>query len=371
MEHNGMARCRDILLNRHDPVDYKQNTDILSPCTRRARLLGSNHVAKAVMLKSVARIAIGAPLLLLLPLVSLVFFILLSPLLLVSLFLKSREPRGDAERLERNDAGLDLEFNRTHDISKLTGCNTRSVQYRWGIFSDLIHGVDAKDDRKALDFGSGSLRDTWELAQHGFRVTALDVDDTQMERARGLYDWGQVHHEPEYTTKGLASVAKDHFDLIVAFDVLEHVIELPQVLPQIFDRLKPGGYMLVSVPNGRTLRERTGKVMQGLRRLAGRGDSRPGLHHVNFKTPAGWTRYFEDHGFTVMRHEMAIGHLVNDWHWIHAFPLGVSGVARRHPNLERSFCPPALMKRLDLVDPFLRPVTQGLWGWNLFVLTRS
>jgi SAM-dependent methyltransferase len=319
-------------------------------------------------MKSIIRIIIGYPVVFVLPLVSITCLILLSPLLAISLFLRQREPRGSAvtiKKMGRTDAVI---FNRIDDVSKLTGCNTRSIQYRWTIFSDRVAELIKSGRRAALDFGAGSLRDTWELTEAGFSVLALDVNSDQLHRSKEAYVWNSAANV-SFSSQRLNEIdPAQTFDLVIAFDVLEHLTKLDVIVPQLRDRLKSDGYLFVSVPNGRTFREKLARLLHILRVALGKLDE-SGIPHVNFKTPKGWTEYFESKGFCVSRHEMAIGSLANDWHCLHQFPLGVSGLAKRFPNLERVFCPEFLMRRFDLLDQHLKPITYGLWGWNLFVLT--
>src|SRR5438270_11433492 len=77
-------------------------------------------------------------------------------------------------------------FDRTADVSKLIGCNTRGVEYRWDTFLDSIN-IPAES--KVLDFGAGSLRDSNYLCELGFDVTSLDLDKALMESYAKSYRW--------------------------------------------------------------------------------------------------------------------------------------------------------------------------------------
>jgi hypothetical protein len=67
-------------------------------------------------------------------------------------------------------------FDRSNDVSKLEGCNTRGVKYRWPIFLDAISEIPKGSD--ALDFGAGSLRESFDLITRGFNVTSVDTFET-------------------------------------------------------------------------------------------------------------------------------------------------------------------------------------------------
>src|SRR6516165_306876 len=83
---------------------------------------------------------------------------------------------------------LDLRtFDRTDDVSKLDGCNTRNVEYRWNLFSGELKNIPGGSE--VLDFGAGSLRDSFELAKRGYNVTSLDLDQGLLQSYRSEYDW--------------------------------------------------------------------------------------------------------------------------------------------------------------------------------------
>lgn len=62
-------------------------------------------------------------------------------------------------------------FDRTDDVSKLDGCNTRNVEYRWDVFAKELANVPRGSE--ALDFGAGSLRDSFELTKRGYNVISI------------------------------------------------------------------------------------------------------------------------------------------------------------------------------------------------------
>src|SRR6266516_6110918 len=65
-------------------------------------------------------------------------------------------------------------FVRRRDISKLFGCNTRNVQYRWSIFGGKLANLKSEfTELRAIDFGAVSLRDSYELSKLGFRVVSV------------------------------------------------------------------------------------------------------------------------------------------------------------------------------------------------------
>ena len=78
-------------------------------------------------------------------------------------------------------------FDRTDDVSKLEGCNTRNVEYRWDLFSKGLEMIPRGGE--TLDFGAGSLRDSFELVKRGYNVTSVDLDLDTLSSYQTDYDW--------------------------------------------------------------------------------------------------------------------------------------------------------------------------------------
>jgi len=81
-------------------------------------------------------------------------------------------------------------FDRTNDVSKLEGCNTRGVEYRWSIFERELTTVPI--GARVLDFGAGSLRESFDMATRGFNVTSLDINAEVLASYRSRYNWPDV-----------------------------------------------------------------------------------------------------------------------------------------------------------------------------------
>jgi SAM-dependent methyltransferase len=150
-------------------------------------------------------------------------------------------------------------FDRTGDMPKLIGSNVRNVEYRWDIYAR--HVAEIPKDSDVLDFGAGSLRETFDLAERGFRVTAVDMNLSEMEVRQGLrLVEGQTPAEPCLSYSIFRQLRPCD-----RFRVIEHLPKPEVELAQIRALLGPGGLMFVTVPNRLTL--------QGVatRRNAGRG----------------------------------------------------------------------------------------------------
>jgi SAM-dependent methyltransferase len=94
----------------------------------------------------------------------------------------------------------------------------------------------------ALDIGAGAGGNTRVLEAAGWQATALEFSDSGVElaRERGLnVVQGDARDIP---------FPDDHFGLVVAYDVLEHIREDEQVVAEIARVVRPGGRVLIAVP---------------------------------------------------------------------------------------------------------------------------
>jgi|SRR5215831_66209 len=282
----------------------------------------------------------------------------------------------------------ELIFDRRSDVSKLFGCNTRSVEYRWELFSSRLKEIkDRGDNPRALDFGAGSLRDSFELAGEGFEVVSMDLDAEVMQKYFRSYDSAVPASQPEMFTGSMAAlrqkVGPDHFDLAISFDVIEHLENPGEYLQHLGQLLRDEGYLFAIVPNRRSIYERYFKYSLAKQRERG-ATWKPGVPHLQFKSPEEWDAYFKAHGFEIVEHDMAIGPLVNDcWHGSIALPLYawvtpvlqvLQGKLNWPPDpaiFERAATPSWLMRRVDVFDRRFKSRLRSQFGWNLIVARRQ
>jgi 2-polyprenyl-3-methyl-5-hydroxy-6-metoxy-1,4-benzoquinol methylase len=335
----------------------------------------------------------------------LTLFVLFLPFLLLSELLgwtkKSRSTGQDATRIREsqsantatlrpveNTSDAQFIFDRRNDISKLFGCNTRNVQYRWRLFSDRLAEIkQASREPRALDFGAGSLRDSYELTRQGFSVVSMDLDEDVMKRYFESYDWTMLPSTPRLFTDPINHLAElvgpDYFHLAISFDVIEHLERPEEYLQGLRPLLRDGGYLFTIVPNRRSIYERYFKHSLKKQRQKGL-PCIPGVPHLQFRSPAEWDEFIERNGFEIVEHDMAIGMFVNDfWNGALALPiylyvtpvlqvlLSRLGFGFDPTILERGVTPAWLMSRIDILDNLVKKWLHGQFGWNIIIAQKK
>ena len=267
-------------------------------------------------------------------------------------------------------------FDRTGDISKLEGCNTRNVEYRWDLFRNEM--AEIPPGSEALDFGAGSLRDSFELAKRGYNVTSVDLDLETLSSYEADYAWPVNGTRRKIVTGRdladcLAQIGGDRFSLIICFDVLEHLDNPASVLRQFRQLLKPGGRLFITVPNGRTLYELWFRLILVTSRVLGKR-LRPGEPHLQRNSPTRWREILSEGGFAVLAHQMQIGFFVNTTYALVQIPLYVigrlsraTGFAFPADRIQETICGKRVMEMLNKIDLKTSKLFNGLYGWNLFV----
>jgi SAM-dependent methyltransferase len=112
------------------------------------------------------------------------------------------------------------------------------------ILAELIRRtVQPPAGAQILEIGCGTGHNLAMLAQFG-HVDALELD----EEARGIAEKRLGRTVMSAPLPKLAGVPDRHYDLIGAFDVIEHIDDDRAALASIAARLKPGGKFVMTVP---------------------------------------------------------------------------------------------------------------------------
>lgn len=98
---------------------------------------------------------------------------------------------------------------------------------------------------KALEVGCGTATLTEQLYRQGLDIHACDISQVAIDRASQKYP----HLALSVQTAEQLPFDDGQFDLVLSFDVMEHLFEPDRHLSEVRRVLKPGGYYLLETPN--------------------------------------------------------------------------------------------------------------------------
>ena len=111
----------------------------------------------------------------------------------------------------------------------------------------IARALTMAEGRKILDLGCSLGHYSYRLASEGHQVVGVDVDENCVEIAR------KIHQHPElsfaHTDGRVLEFDDGSFDCVLLLEVLEHTFNPRGLIAEIHRVLKPGGCLIVSVPN--------------------------------------------------------------------------------------------------------------------------
>ena len=121
-------------------------------------------------------------------------------------------------------------------------------RYAWA--ARLVNGLSVLDAACGEGYGSHLL------AQSAARVDGVDIDPQAVAHAKAKYasDHLQFHAASALDLP----FPDDHFDCVVSFETLEHLVEHDQLLNEFRRVLKPEGFLIISSPDKKTYSDDTG-----------------------------------------------------------------------------------------------------------------
>ncbi|MCG3783342.1 class I SAM-dependent methyltransferase [Delftia acidovorans] len=103
-------------------------------------------------------------------------------------------------------------------------------------------------NKHVMDFGCGSGYGAAFIADQGANCLGVDISKTSIEYARKTYLQAKFESH-DLTNENLQDIINQRFDLIVSFDVIEHVEKYWTFVSNIKKLLKPGGTAIIGCPN--------------------------------------------------------------------------------------------------------------------------
>jgi len=115
--------------------------------------------------------------------------------------------------------------------------------YMLGRKRGLVKKATGLKTGRILDVGTGTGFLLNEMKYHGWQVTGTEISDNA--RAFSKKEFGLEIHEPDQ----LFQFEKESFDAITLWHVLEHIHNLDENMAAFSKLLKPGGKLIIAVPN--------------------------------------------------------------------------------------------------------------------------
>lgn len=135
---------------------------------------------------------------------------------------------------------------------------TDDVQVAYEHYHRYLWAASLCRGGRVLDVGSGEGFGSAILAGEAASVRGIDVDERTVEHSQLNYAAPNLQFSLGSALE-LDAFEEDAFDLVVSFEVLEHLTEQERMLEQIDRVLAPDGMLIVSTPDRRTYTEATGQ----------------------------------------------------------------------------------------------------------------
>ncbi|HXC51656.1 MAG TPA: class I SAM-dependent methyltransferase [Candidatus Limnocylindrales bacterium] len=103
--------------------------------------------------------------------------------------------------------------------------------------------------RTVLDAGCGEGFGTQLLAADASSVTGVDYSEDAIRECRRLWTAGRPNLTFEQVDLAHPAAFSDRFDVVLCFQVIEHIHDPLPFLHALADRLAPGGTLVVTTPN--------------------------------------------------------------------------------------------------------------------------
>jgi len=118
----------------------------------------------------------------------------------------------------------------------------------------LLKLISTSNNCIVADIGCGSGVVLEAVARKANTVIGIDISEICLKKARERLK--RVNHDNWLVIKGDAEripIADKSVDIVYSFEVLEHIFDPPAVIREMSRIIRPGGMLILSLPNGYSL----------------------------------------------------------------------------------------------------------------------
>ncbi len=170
----------------------------------------------------------------------------------------------------------------------------RLVVNRYEQTYKLLPGGDS-----ILDIGCGEDLTLMPLWNKYREVYGIDISKPRIERLRKQFGNNPAVHLSVEDVNNKLSFEDASFDTIIAIAVLEHIFDPYHFMKESYRLLKPGGYLVVHVPNIAWLGNRI-RLLMGKLPVTSTGEGWDG-GHLHYFTTASLKELFQKEDFEITR----------------------------------------------------------------------
>lgn len=224
--------------------------------------------------------------------------------------------------------------------------------YLKNLIDDLLDEIgDNVNGKRALDLGCGYGYYTVDLLQRGYEVDSVDISEHSIQMTRkNVEKMGNHPRVKLHNINALKFKPKKKYDLIICFEMLEHLHEDLKLLKLINSWLKDDGVLLISTPHDEKLWNIRDKQAGHLRRYS-KDEIKDKLKKANLKP----TRIL-CYGFPFIRLFLGIYLKIEEMRLNRAKKRSGKSVSQNQPTLLRQ------MKKMST------PILKNLFKFdNLFI----
>lgn len=185
----------------------------------------------------------------------------------------------------------------------------RKILKRWDINRYDIAYKLAKKGEKVLDIGCGNGDMLFRLINKFDKFYGIDITPSRLEEARktATEKYGsslKTFNFGEGNLDERMDFESNFFDTIICLAILEHVYDIYSLVKELHRVLKPGGYVIVEVPNIAYLKYRI-KLLFGILPITSSPYNWEEVGwecgHIHYFTMKKLCELFESQGFKIIR----------------------------------------------------------------------